>query len=143
MKKSELRNLIREMLREELAHVSSLTEAPADLDPTKRSRPAPVRKGSYEDLAFKIHQSDEFIKAFKADGNVVGDKVYAMIKDAAIVQYPKANDQELAKAVNSIARVIRDYAKDNDRDSDFYDWDVDNTLDRYFSNTHDEFGNEY
>jgi hypothetical protein len=143
MKKSELRNLIREVLQEELAKTNILTEAPVDIAPDKRSRPNPVLRGGYEDLAFKIHQSDEFLKAFKADGNVVGDKVYAIIKDTAIVQYPKATPQELEKAVNSIARIIRDFAKEDDRDSDFYDWRKDNDLDKYYKDTHDIFGNEY
>ena len=143
MKKSELRNLIREVLQEELAKAKVLTEAPVDIAPGKYSKLNPVHRGGYEDLAFKIYQSDEFTKAFKADGNSIGDKVYTIIKDTAITQYPKASSQELEKATNSIARILRNFAKEDDRDSDFFDWRKESELDKYYKDTHDVFGNEY
>lgn len=144
MKKSELKSLIREVIKEELAKTRDLTEAPADLK-ADRSRPNPVLKGSYEDLAFKIQQSPEFTKAFKADGEVLGDKVYALIKDTAISKYPKiaSNTKEIENAVTAVAKILRDFIKEDDRDSDFFDWRRDNELDKHYKDTHDVFGNEY
>lgn len=138
MKKSELRSIIREVLREELAKAPKLTEAPED-----RSRPNPVLSGGYEDIAFKIHQSDEFTKAFSADGSVIGDKVYALIKDTVISKYPKATSQDRDKAVTAITKILRDFIASDDKDSDFYDWRKETEKDKVFKDTHDIFGNEY
>lgn len=145
MKKSELRSLIREVLQEELAKARVLTEAPiVDKAPVdNRSRPNPVLSGGYEDMAHKIYQSDEFTKAFQADGSVIGDKVYALIKDVAIAKYPKATSQDLEKAVTTISKILRDFVKEEDRDSDFYDWRKDDEKDKIYKNAHDIFGNEY
>ena len=143
MKKSELRSLIKEVLQEELEKARSLAEAPVAAPDKQRSRPNPVLKGGYEDLAFKIQQSDEFTKAFAADGSVIGDKVYALIKDNAIAKYPKATPKDLDNAVTNIARILRDFVKEDDRDSDFYDWHKDTDTDKYYKDTHDIFGNEY
>lgn len=143
MTKSELRTFIREVLHEELAKNRGLTEAQVDSKLDNRSRPNPVLRGGFEDIAFKIQQSDEFTKAFKADGNVIGDKVTALIKDTAITKYPKASPKDLENSVTNITKILRDFIQNDDRDSDFYDQHKDAIINKHYKDTHDALGNEY
>jgi hypothetical protein len=92
MKKSELRNLIKEMLNEELDKKDSLVEAVVDAPKTMSAVSASVRSGSVEEIAYDILESEEFANAFEADGeDVYGDNVWDLVEREVAIKYPTAD----------------------------------------------------
>lgn len=92
MKKSELRNLIKEMLNEELDKKDALTEA-VDA-PVKRDYAvsAAVRAGAIEEIAYRIMESEEFAQAFQDDGeDVYGDNTWELVEREVAIAYPNAD----------------------------------------------------
>lgn len=77
--KSELKEMIREVLREELDTRSQLQESEEVLD---------VAASEVDDLARDVFVDDEFDKAYKADGYTVGEAVEALIVDVVAYEYP-------------------------------------------------------
>lgn len=92
MKKSELRNLIKEMLNEELDKKDALVEA-VDA-PAKRDYAvsAAVRTGSIEEIAYRIIESEEFAQALQDDGeDVYGDNTWELVEREVAIEYPNAD----------------------------------------------------
>lgn len=77
--KSELKNLIRETLREELA---SMKESAEELD---------VSASEVDDLAKDVFIDAEFEDAYKADGNTIGEAVEALIVEVISSEYPNVD----------------------------------------------------
>jgi hypothetical protein len=82
MKKSELRQLIREVLKEELENRKQLKESVDVLD---------VSASEVDDLAHDVFIDAEFDAAYKADGYTVGDAVNQLIVDVISYEYPNTD----------------------------------------------------
>jgi hypothetical protein len=79
MTKSELKEMIREVLKEELSKRNQLKESVEVLD---------VAASEVDDLARDVYIDDEFEKAYEADGHTVGEAVEALIVDVVASEYP-------------------------------------------------------
>lgn len=77
--KNELKEMIRETLREELA---SIRESVDELD---------VSASEVDDLAKDVFIDAEFEDAYRADGNTVGEAVEALIVEVISSEYPDAD----------------------------------------------------
>jgi uncharacterized protein YkuJ len=78
--KSELKTMIRETLREELAPIKESVET---LD---------VSASEVDDLARDVYIDAEFEDAYKADGYTVGEAVEALIVEVISSEYPNVDD---------------------------------------------------
>ena len=77
MNRTELKDIIREVLKEELAKMT-ITED-TDHSPMVNRDSAKARSWSADTLASNIYRKPEFKKAFEDDGWVLGDKVEALV----------------------------------------------------------------
>ncbi len=82
MKKSELRQLIREVLKEELDRRSQLKESAEVLD---------VAASEVDDLARDVFVDAEFEAAYEADGHIIGEAVEQLIVDVIASEYPNTD----------------------------------------------------
>lgn len=78
--KSELREMIRECLREELDNRKHLKESADEV--------LDVASSEVDDLARDVFIDDEFEKAYEADGHTVGEAVEALIVNVVASEYP-------------------------------------------------------
>lgn len=140
MTNSELKSLIRTVLKEELA---KLQEAPvADIKPGSQ-RPTITHPWDAESTASDIYESDEFTEAFADDGWVFGDHVYDLVERKVSEKFGNQSAMTHDKTVAKVISHLRRFAKKQDRESDFFDWAADETVARIYKNSHDEYGNEY
>lgn len=109
MKKSELRNLIKEMLNEELDKQDALVEA-VDA-PIKRDYAvsAAVHAGTVEEIAYRIIESEEFAQAFQDDGeDVYGDSTWELVEREVAIAYPKADASRRSVICGKVLHHIAD-----------------------------------
>jgi hypothetical protein len=146
MKKSELRAIIREMLQEELTKLNSqiLNEAAEDDRKPKNTKYSAGAQGWKADaLAGEIYSSEKFQDAFADDGFTIGDNVQAIVEKEVGTSYQSKNSIERAKYTTQVLAALRAYSEKDDKDSDLYDWGLDDEIDKIYKNTHDKFGTEY
>ena len=84
--KSELKELIKEALREELDSRKRLKENYDDQD--EYDEVLDVSASEVDDLARDVYIDDKFEAAYKADGHTVGDAVYALVAEVVADEYP-------------------------------------------------------
>lgn len=82
--KSELKELIKEALREELSSRKRLKENYVEV--------LDVSASEVDDLARDVYIDDEFVAAYATDGNTVGDAVSALVVDVIAYEYPDVED---------------------------------------------------
>lgn len=169
MKKSELKALIKEMLREELAAMDkpsesgaatneqepeaevleeeTLTETPVLDRPNTRTNNHGVRAGTYADVAVNIQLTPEFEDAYYIDGTVYGEEVAEVIDTAVTKAYPSLDQAGHEKAVIAVRAELAKIMSSSDAYSDDaafdYDSSDDEILDSIYSTYFDGYGNEY
>jgi hypothetical protein len=140
MNKTELQNIIREVLREELAKI--IIED-TDRNPMVNRDSAKARSWSADALASNIYRKPEFKKAFEDDGWVLGDKVEALVTKEVSAYFINKKSSDLNKNVDQVLTALDHYTAKENKDSDFYDWRKDDAIKKIHDDTHDEYGNEY
>lgn len=90
--KNELKAMIKEALREELAIRTSIKESFEELD---------VSASEVDDLARDVFVDKEFDAAYKADGYVVGEAVEALIVEVVASEYPNVDLGSVPERVSS------------------------------------------
>jgi hypothetical protein len=92
--KSELREMVREALREELDSRKALKESVDILD---------VSASEVDDLACDVYIDAEFKSAYEADGHTVGEAVETLIVDVISSEYP---DIDLGNVPDRVASAL-------------------------------------
>jgi hypothetical protein len=144
VKKSELRTLIRRILKEELSKIpaKSLQEA-ADQGSDQRRRTTITKAGSVEDLASNIFESDKFQKAFAADGSVFNRKSEDFVTDVVISKFPKLTDAEREETINQVIIELKKLTKNTDKDQDALDARATKEIKKIKDDNFDIFNNLY
>ena len=138
MTKTELRKLIKEMLQEELKAVH-LNEGSEKL-PSVKNTPKLVRAGGYQAIAASIYNSDDFKKAFAADGREFGDSVDLLIKD---IVSAKVNPDKIEEAAIKVRAYLRRYVSSTSKDHFDYSNPEDEIVSDIYSKYFDDLGNLY
>lgn len=141
MNKTELKNMIREVLREELTKMSVTEDT--DHNPMINRDSSKARSWSADTLASNIYRKPEFKKAFEDDGWVLGDKVEALVTKEVSAYFINKKSSDLNKNVDQVLSALDHYTAKENKDSDFYDWRKDDAIKKIHDDTHDKFGNEY
>lgn len=147
MNKSELKSLIKEMLREELDQLDQVDDQ--QLPRIRQNSQSQRNSHAYsawtlQSLASNIYLSDSFQKAFKADGNAFGNEVYNVVAAEVDAKAPSKTREVQSRKIDIVMGCLKRLAADRDVDNYLSDWDdTDDFLARVYSNTHDDYGNEY
>ena len=146
MKKSELREMIRDILKEEMSKMNSLTESPVlDRAPVERNSVKPVEAGSYVDVATDLYNDASFMDTVYGEGTVYSDEVAELIEAAVDTAYPNLNPSDRQKAITEITAEL---AKLTDVYSDEFLPDYSGTSDdaiirQIKKDYFDEYGDQY
>jgi hypothetical protein len=145
MKKSELREMIREVLKEEMSKMGTLTESPVIDRMSGESRPSIVKAGTYPDVAVTIGEDPAFLDVLERnDNDVHSDEVQDYIRREVTKIYPRLSSEKIPVAVAEVSRRLYDrFDPFSDANLPAYDpdptGDIDLIKQRYF----DEYGNQY
>lgn len=93
--KTELKGMIREVLREELARKYELKESFDEV--------LDVSASEVDDLARDVYIDAEFEDAYRADGNTVGEAVEALIIEVISAEYP---DTDLGSVPERVSNAL-------------------------------------
>jgi hypothetical protein len=118
MKKSELRQMIKEVLKEEMSKMGTLTESPVIDRPSSdrpssrmpgENRPSIVKAGTYPDVAVTIGEDPAFLDILERNDNYVhSDEVQDYIRREVIKAYPRLSSEKIPVAVYEVSRRLYD-----------------------------------
>lgn len=149
MKKSELREMIKEVLKEEMSKMDTLTESPVIDKPSSsvsdKSRPSLVKTGTYPDVAVTIGEDPAFLDILERnDNNVYSDEVQDYIRREVTKIYPRLSSEKIPVAVAEVSRRLYDrFDPFSDANLPAYDPDPTGDIELIKKRYFDEYGNQY